>query len=145
MSDGLSNGKVTNIPKVLGMISFVISLASIPYAYFISSILVAINKGYKLNEIFEILDKKAPHVIAPIVFSILIAILITIIGIGAFVLSLIALKYFKIAYVGFFICSFFYFLLIIPSKGASLVQSILCLVAGVIGFRNYKKYEFNKN
>ncbi len=134
----LPNNKITNTPKVLGIISFVISLAAVPYAYFMSSISVAMDRGYNSTEIFDLLNKKSPHVIAPIIVSILLGILVISIGVGVLVLSLISEKYFKISYIGFFICSLLYFLLIIPSKGASLFQFILCLIAGFIGYRNYK-------
>jgi|GEM_PF-6616989 len=130
--------KTVNTSKVLGIISFVLSLAAIPYEYVVSSISVAMKRAYNSKEIFNLLRIESPYVTAPIIISILLAILVASVGVGAFILGLISQKYLKTSYIGFFICSILYFLLILPSSGASLVQFILCLIAGFISYKNYR-------
>ena len=130
--------KIANTPKVLGIISFVISLVAIPYEYFLSSISVAMSRAYNSKEIFSLLRRKSPYVTAPIIISILLAVLVASVGVGAFILGLISPKCLKASYIGFFICSILYFLLILPSSGASLLQFILCLIASFVSYKNFK-------
>lgn len=134
-----SDKKISNAPKFLGISSFFISLIAIPYTYIVSSLLIAKGRGYSTKDTFNLLSRKSPYITAPIIISMLFAILILCIGVGAFILSFISIKHLKASYVGFFICSLLYCILIYPSKGASLIQFVLCLVAGFISYKNYKE------
>lgn len=123
-----------NIPRIFSIISAIISLFAIPFAYFSSVILLSLNKEMSTKDLLYFINQKYPYVIAPIAVSILYGALITAIGVAVFILSFTAVKYIKITYVGLFICSFLYFLLIIPSIGASFIQFVLCLIAAIIEF-----------